>query len=391
MSNREEDELPTALLMQMDSICDRFEAACQQGQIPDLEAILREAPAEIRELLQPELLEIQEHYRERAEWNGNSPGESPLSGISQANKPDVTIPGYRIVDELGRGAMGVVYKAWHLETKRVVALKMIPTRGPIDKELLARFRTEAEVMSLQKHPNIIRVYEVGQHRGNPYIVMEFCPGGTLFDRLKGEQTWPPREAAQLIETLARAIQTAHDQRIIHRDLKPGNILMASPQHPKITDFGLAKNLDAPGFTAMGRVIGTPCYMAPEQATGETHLIGPATDVYALGAILYHLLAGHPPFSEGSRVEIIRQVVQERPIPLRSLDKTIPRELEGICLQCLQKEPHHRYLTAVELANDLAQFLEARPFHTRLLHSLRKFFSATPARPWRERWQRFTKR
>jgi eukaryotic-like serine/threonine-protein kinase len=213
-----------------------------------------------------------------------------------------SIPGYEILDKLGEGGMGVVYKARQLKLDRVVALKMILSGGLARVAELARFQTEAEAIARLQHLNIVQVHEVGEHEGQPFFSLEFCPNGSLDKKLKGTPL-PPREAAGLVQTLARAMQAAHDKNVIHRDLKPANVLLAEDGIPKIADFGLAKKLDETGQTQTGAVMGTPSYMAPEQAEGKKE-VGPAADVYALGAILYECLTGRPPFKAANSFDTL---------------------------------------------------------------------------------------
>ena len=275
-----------------------------------------------------------------------------------------TIPGYEILRELGRGGMGVVYQARHRKLNRLVALKMILAGSHAGEADLARFQTEAEAIARLQHPNIVQVHEVGEHEGKPFFSLEFCAGGSLEKKLNGTPL-PAREAAALVETLAQAMQAAHEQHVIHRDLKPANVLLAEDGTPKITDFGLAKKLDEAGQTQSGAIMGTPSYMAPEQAGGKSKEIGPHTDVYALGAILYEMLTGRPPFRAATSLDTILQVVSDEPVPPRQLQPKTPRDLETICLKCLQKEPHKRYVSAQALAKDLRRFqngesVQARP-------------------------------
>src|SRR6266545_3594210 len=208
-----------------------------------------------------------------------SPGDARAAAT-----PHVAVPGYEILGELGRGGMGVVYKARQTKLNRVVALKMIRAGGYADESDLARFRTEAEAIARLQHPNIVQIHEVGEHNGMPFFSLEFCPGSSLNRKLDGTPL-PPQQAAQLVETLARAMQAAHEANVIHRDLKPANVLLAADGSPKITDFGLAKKLDDEGETQSGAIMGTPSYMAPEQARGKVRELGPAADIYALGAVL----------------------------------------------------------------------------------------------------------
>jgi tetratricopeptide (TPR) repeat protein len=301
----------------------------------------------------------------------------------------VTVPGYEILSELGRGGMGVVYKARHRGLQRLVALKMILAGAHAGAVGLARFRAEAEAVARLQHPNIVQIYETGEHEGRPYFSLEFVEGGSLEERMQ-ESSTPPRAAAALVETLAATMEIAHQRGIVHRDLKPANILLGagsgqsltlrkdqlgpktgSGDHwsqtlvPKIADFGLAKRVDDDSSqTASGAIMGTPCYMAPEQAAGKNREIGPAADIYALGAILYELLTGRPPFKAASPIETIRQVLEREPVPLRQLEPGVPRDLETICLKCLEKEPTRRYDSAAALAADLRRFLDDEPIHAR---------------------------
>jgi eukaryotic-like serine/threonine-protein kinase len=282
----------------------------------------------------------------------------------------VAVPGYEIMRELGRGGMGVVYQARHLKLGRVVALKMILTGGHAGKDELARFLVEGEAIARLQHPNIVQIYEVGECGGLPFFSLEFCPGGSLDAKLAGTPM-PPREAAQLVETLARAMQAAHDKGVVHRDLKPANVLLADGGAPKITDFGLAKKLDnASGRTNTGAIMGTPSYMAPEQAEGKKD-VGPAADTYALGAILYECLTGRPPFKAATALDTIMQVAADEPVPPRQLQPTTPRDLETICLKCLQKEPGKRYASAAALADDLRAFQAGEPIRARPVAALER--------------------
>jgi serine/threonine protein kinase len=278
-----------------------------------------------------------------------------------------TVPGYEILGELGRGGMGVVYKARQVSLNRLVALKLIrdgARAGPQDR---ARFRIEAEAAARMRHSNIVEIYEVGEYHNLPYFAMELVEGGSLDTHLSGRPL-PAPVAAELIRTLALAVEHAHGQKVVHRDLKPANILLQSRPEagadwvPKITDFGLAKRLDSDStaLTQDGAVLGTVSYMAPEQAAGRVRDIGPAVDVYALGAVLYECLTGRPPFQGDSWNRMVEQVLNDEPDPPTRLQPGVPRDLETVCLKCLEKDPARRYASAAELADDLGRFLAAKP-------------------------------
>ncbi|MFL5241126.1 MAG: protein kinase domain-containing protein [Gemmataceae bacterium] len=280
--------------------------------------------------------------------------------------PDLpTIPNYELLEVLGRGGMGVVYKARQKKLNRIVAMKMILAgghAGPVERK---RFQTEVEAVAKLHHPNIVQIYDVDEAEGRPFYAFEYVEGGSLAQRLKaGSQ--PVSQAVQLTETLARAIHAAHQQGIVHRDLKPANVLLTKEGTPKIADFGLAKRLDAEsGQTQSGIIMGTPDYMAPEQADGTNKQIGPSTDIYALGVLLYEQLMGRPPFHTDSPLETIRRVINEDPPSPSSLNKRLPSDLATICMKCLEKEPKNRYASAESLAEDLRRFqagesIQARP-------------------------------
>jgi eukaryotic-like serine/threonine-protein kinase len=279
---------------------------------------------------------------------------------SGTDSKEIHIAGYEVFEELGRGGMGVVYKARQIKLNRFVALKMILAGAHAGETDLARFRTEAEALARLQHSGVVQIHEVGDHEGRPYFSLEFLPGGSLANRLR-EGPFTSERAASLVAELAAAIQAAHQQGVIHRDLKPGNVLFTAGGQPKITDFGLAKKLDDPtGPTLTGAVMGTPSYMAPEQAGSSPRAIGPATDVYALGAILYELLTGRPPFQAATYYDTILQVINEDPIQPTRLQPRVPRDLETICLKCLRKVPGKRYPSAAELAAELQRFLNHQP-------------------------------
>jgi hypothetical protein len=287
----------------------------------------------------------------------------PPAGLPQ-------VPGYEVEAVLGWGGMGVVYKARHLALKRTVALKMLAA-GHANPAERARLRAEAEAVARLQHPNIVQIHEIGEADGRPFIALEYVAGGSLAERLAG-QFLPPREAARLVVALSEAMHLAHSRNLVHRDLKPGNVLLAGEAgtpvgrcQPKVTDFGLVRQLDADsGQTFDGAVIGTPSYMAPEQAEGRARAAGPAADVYALGAILYECLTGRPPFDGGTPLETMQQVRSREPAALSSLNRGVPRDLNTICLKCLRKEPEQRYSSARELAEDLGRFVRGEPVAAR---------------------------
>jgi WD40 repeat protein len=297
--------------------------------------------------------------------------------IASGPLAQASVTGYEVISELGRGGMGVVYKARQISLNRLVALKMILSGAHAGRQELTRFKAEAEAVAQLQHPNIVQVYEVGESDGRPFFSLEFLEGGSLADKLHGEPM-PFRQAAELLVVLSRAIHAAHSAGIVHRDLKPANVLLgrkptaheiafgAPPLGmPKITDFGLAKNLkEESSNTQSGSVLGTPNYMAPEQAAGKVHEVGPLADVYALGAILYELLTGRPPFKGDGPWDTVKQVINDDPLPPTRLRRGLPRDLETICLRCLHKEPAKRYLSAMELADDLDRWLEGKPIQAR---------------------------
>jgi WD40 repeat protein len=297
---------------------------------------------------------------------GNTLLTSPLSRTASGLPPDEpapTVPGYEVLEELGRGGMGVVYLARQLHLQRLVALKVLNPGGVDRAEGRARFQTEAEAVARLQHPNIVQVFEVGECRGTPYFSLEYCPGGSLRGHLQASPL-PARRAAEVVQALAHGVQAAHSKGVIHRDLNPANVLLTEDGTPKVADFGLARRLDDTGRTQSGVVLGTPSYMAPEQAAGQGKRVGPAADVYALGAILYECLTGRPPFKAASLMETLRQVTSEEPVQPALLQPGVPPDLETVCLKCLHKEPEKRYASAADLADDLGRFLAGEPVRAR---------------------------
>jgi serine/threonine protein kinase len=312
------------------------------------------------------------------------PLPAPASPATPPPAGAIDLPGYDVLEELGRGGMGIVYKARDRELGRAVAVKVLRSDG-WGGDWETRLRREAEALARVQHPNIVQIFDVSAHQGQPYLVLEYIGGGTLADRLRTGPV-PPREAAGLIRAVALAVQAAHEQGVVHRDLKPANVLLADSSAnpgreaggtaptppasrpgfaaiPKVTDFGLAKWLDQGGLSRTGEMIGTPSYMAPEQAAGNKE-VGPAADVYALGAVLYESLTGRPPFQGDTALSVLMQVANTEPVPPCRLRPGVPRDLETICLKCLEKEPPRRYASAAELADDLGRFLGGQPVRAR---------------------------
>jgi WD40 repeat protein/tRNA A-37 threonylcarbamoyl transferase component Bud32 len=360
----------------LEELLDRWEQTREDGSRPSPEELCRDCP---------ELLEVfRERLRRLAFVDGFlHHGSVALSSFELASEDGQTdaddflvtgtlpgeapslpaVPGYEVLGMLGQGGMGVVYKARQVRLNRLVALKMIRTGTLAGAGELARFRTEAEAVARLQHPNVVQIFEVGEHAGLPFFSLEFVEGGSLADRLDGIP-WPARPAATLVATLARAMQTSHQAGVVHRDLKPHNVLLTADGQPKVSDFGLAKKLDdAAGLTLSGAILGTPSYMAPEQA-GSNAAVGPAADVYALGAILYELLTGRPPFRAATSWDTVKQVVSQEPVAPSRLHPRLPQDLETICLKCLEKAPARRYATAAALAEDLTRFLNGEPIVAR---------------------------
>ncbi len=297
----------------------------------------------------------------------------PAAASGRGAMPRLAVPGYEILGELGRGGMGVVYRARHLKLERIVALKMIIAGAHAGADHLARFSAEAQAVAHLQSPNIIQIYEVGEHDGLPYLSLEFVDGVSLAHKVGGKPQ-DANEAAAMVETLARAMHHAHQHNVVHRDLKPANVLLAADGTPKITDFGLAKRLEGQSSTQTrsGTIIGSLSYMAPEQALGEVHQIGPHTDVYALGAILYEMLTGRPPFLAATPMDTVMQVVRDEPVAPAQLQPKLARDIETICLKCLQKEPAKRYATAAALADDLGRFRAGEPITARPIGDVERF-------------------
>jgi formylglycine-generating enzyme required for sulfatase activity len=399
----------------LDAACVRFEAAWQAGQRPRIEDFLDAvSEAELPALLR-ELLHLESEYRHRGGedlathlYRARFPrhaalveevfaGTGPLGPcagfplqadvqVSEGTGVTATaggtelpkVPGHEILGVLGRGGMGIVYRARQVALDRLVALKMILQADHAGTEERDRFRTEAEAVARLQHPNIVQIHEVGEHAGLPYYSLEYCAGGSLAQKLDGTPL-PPSQAAQLVQTLAHAMHAAHTQHIVHRDLKPANVLLTQDGTAKVADFGLARRLDRRGATRTGAVMGTPSYIAPEQAQGKKG-VGPATDVYALGAILYELLTGRPPFKSATDLDTMLQVISQEPVSVRRLQPKVPRDLETICHQCLHKDPKKRYASAAALAEDLRRFAAGEPVAARPLGGVARAVKWARRRP-----------
>jgi hypothetical protein len=275
--------------------------------------------------------------------------------------PGLLLPGYEIEAEIARGGMGVVYRARDTTVGRTVAVKMLPPEVAPDGDRLARFLTEAKALAALQHPNVVQLFHAGEAGHRPFLVMEFVSGGNLRQSLRAGP-WEPTAAAKLVRTLADATAAAHRLGIVHRDLKPGNVLLTAESGPvpKIADFGLARFLDDDSRTASGEILGTPEFMAPEQAAGRGDLIGPPTDIWALGATLYEVLTGRPPFTAMTRSLTLQQIANADPVPPSRLRPGLPPELCAISLKCLEKDPRNRYPSAAELRDDLDRFLAGKP-------------------------------
>ncbi|MBA4062639.1 MAG: hypothetical protein C0501_02815 [Isosphaera sp.] len=288
---------------------------------------------------------------------GHSVTSSTLwEGIAPLGASAGAVPGYEVLGELGRGATGIVYKARVVKPPREVALKLMVFGDYAGRADLARFRTHAQAVARIDHPGLVKILDIGEHQGVPYLCLELCPGGSLADKLR-DRLFAPPEAARTAEQLARAVQAAHDRNVVHRGLKPADVLLAADGTPKVADLGLARRGDEAGGPAGPRAVTGPFgYLAPEQAAGRTGEVGPAADVYALGAILYEMLTGRPPFLAATLTDTFRQVLHRDPVAPRVLQPDIPPDLEAVCLRCLEKDPRDRYPTAEALADDLARFL-----------------------------------
>lgn len=378
---------------QIDAICDRFELAWLQGERISIEKVLADSPAILRDALARELIAIEMELRRKA---GEKPTlaeySSYVPALSLANdeptKDAVTstmdtgshpakriryFGDYELISKVARGGMGTVYRANQLSLNRIVAIKMINSGEFASQEEISRFYSEAKAAASLDHPSIVPVYEVGEFEGDHFYSMAFVDGKSLAEQIQ-DGPLDATQAATLIQDVAIAVQYAHDKGIIHRDLKPSNILLDSLARPRVTDFGLAKLIaDTKGITVSGEILGTPSFMAPEQAAGKINVVGFAADVYALGAVLYTCLSGRPPFQAASHVATLKQVIENEPVRLRLLNAVIPRDLETIAHKCLDKSIGRRYSSPKELADDLKRFLRGEPIHARPINVAEQSF------------------
>ncbi len=383
----------------IDRICDDFEGVWRQGQTPLIDDFLGSADEPFRSRLFEELLlseleircqdgitvdtgmytaqfpdrkkqvlaVIDQFWSAASKRSRGAVQEDAASSLSLGSCSESELIGreygnYRLLQEVARGGMGIVFKAYDRKLQRTVALKMILDRNLASKEAVQRFYTEAEMAAGLNHSGIVPVYDVGSHAGQHFYAMGFVEGPTLSEELR-RRRFSMEESACLIRDVASAVAYAHEHGVVHRDLKPGNILMSPEGQPLITDFGLAKRTDQPSHLTMpGQILGTPGYMAPEQAAGDVEHAGVPADVYALGAILYHLLTGHPPFR--TALDALVCVLEQDPVPPRVLNRRVPRDLNVICMKCLNKNPADRYASVKELANDLQSYLDGELIQAR---------------------------
>ena len=360
---------------ELDDVIAAILKAVETGAAPDPESLIARYPAFAKEL--GEFFADQQGFQRLAD-----PIRAAVARAAPLGTEIRCFGDYELLEEIARGGMGVVYLARQVSLNRPVALKMILAGTLASSAAVQRFRNEAEAAANLDHPNIVPIYEVGEHEGQQYFSMGLVDGGSLSDRLEESGPLPPRVAALLVKLLAEAIAFAHERGVIHRDLKPSNVLLDAQGKPKVSDFGLAKRVQkTDGPTMTGDVLGTPAYMPPEQAAGTVDLVGPSADIYSLGAILYACLTGRPPFQATSPFQTLRLVLTDEPVrPLR-LKSSIPRDLETISMKCLEKNPRHRYDTASELAEDLGRFLAAEPVNARPANPLRRSIAWLKNRPW----------
>jgi serine/threonine-protein kinase len=369
---------------QIDLICDAFEQEWSNGRVPRVEDYLQRCDPLARDRLLAELLLVDREFRikqgqcaSRTEYRQRFPDYSTvIDGLDFATiedragrpaRPTRVFPmpsrgsrlaQFELLDVVGLGASGVVWKARDTRLERLVAVKL-PRQESLSELERARFMREGRACARLRHPHIVPLYEVGEVHGQAFIVTQFVDGQSLREWLKKNRP-KPREAAELVAQLADALHYAHDQGVIHRDLKPANVLIDAQGQPHISDFGLAKlNSHSQGMTVEGDILGTPAYMSPEQARGDAFRVDRRCDVYGLGALLYEMLTGRPPF-EGEVAAVIHQAIHDEPRPPRTIDATVPGDLETICTKAMEKDAHRRYATANDLANDLRRFVAGEP-------------------------------
>jgi len=362
----------------LEKLAEQFASEHRGGLSPTIEDYAARYPEhadEIRDLF-PAMLVMEDL---------GTPDDAALPTVAGETVADWSPPDrfgdYEVVRELGRGGMGVVYEARQRSLGRRVALKVLPFYAVGDSDRRERFQREAQAAARLDHSHIVPVFEVGEEGGYPFFSMKLIEGTTLDEKLKGGPL-EPREAAEILLPVALAIEGAHQRGVLHRDLKPSNILIDAEGEPQVTDFGMAKLFEVGSdLSETNAAVGTPSYMAPEQAEGRWKQIGVRTDVYGLGAVLYHCLTARPPFQAAMAVETLRQVVQQEPVSLRQLNSSIDRDLETICLKCLSKEPARRYASAKDVADDLQAYLEGRPIKARPLSTVARTVRWCRRRPW----------
>jgi WD40 repeat protein/predicted Ser/Thr protein kinase len=385
-------------LRRIDTVCVAFETAWRGGECPALESFCTDTAGPARAALLRELLLLEVDYRQRAgeiversDYADRLPADAdvvrdvfdflatqrPASGLARAGQ---VVGGYELLEELGRGGMGVVFKARQIGLNRLVALKMVLAGPHAAAEQVARFRREAATAANLQHAGIVAIHEIGEHEGLPFFCMDYVEGKSLRDLIR-DKSLPARRAAEYVLAAAEAIHYAHQEGTLHRDLKPANVLIDRNGQVRVTDFGLAKCVrSGEELTGSGQVLGTPGYMAPEQAAGKLAEVGPLSDVYSLGAILYELTTGRPPFHGESPTDTILQVLRLEPVSPRLLNPKVPRDLETICLKCLQKEPARRYASAALLSHDLARFLRGEPIRARPVGRVERLWRACRRQP-----------